>query len=323
MALCSAALNCSSVITANTALALMKTKRLLVLDLNGTILHRLTHAFEVKLFRNHPIVISNNLKPDITVHGSKIIFRPHAITFLTHVLKHFDVAVWTSSRPHNALPMVHYSFKNLLDFSSILEEANQRSVAVRQVILGPSDKGADLMKERLLEDTSGKAKLKFIWTQSECDTVVNNEDKERDTEFISNSTESSTESSRPADSSSVDNNNTTTTTASSASSSSSSSASKHASKFTKPIRKKDLSKIYTAFPVYTPLNTLIIDDTDAKLADHLGNHLCVPEFKVTDHAVDFTVDKSLLKMKKYLDRLVKEDPEDVRTFLSKYDLEDC
>ena len=261
----------------------MKSRRLLVLDLNGTILHRLTHAFETKLFRNHPIVISEKLKPDITIHGCKIVFRPHAITFLTHILKHFDVAVWTSSRPQNALPMVHHSFKNMLDFSSILEEAKQRNVSVRQVILGPSDKGAELMKEKLLKDTQGKTKLKFIWTQSECDTVA--VDKKKDQQSAND------DSSKPS--------------------------------FTKPLRKKDLDKIYSTFPACTPLNTIIIDDTDAKLIDHLENHLCLPEFNVTDHSIDFTADKILLQVKKYLDRLLKEDPEDVRTFLAKYDLEDC
>jgi len=310
----------------------MKTKRLLVLDLNGTILHRLTHAFEVKLFRNHPAVLFNNLKPDVTVHGSKIILRPHAITFLTHVLKHFDVAVWTSSRPHNALPMVHHSFKNLLDFSSILEEANQRAVTVRQVILGPSDKGAEIMKGRLLEDTLGKAKLKFIWTQSECDTVTEKKtadvngsvvdggtDIHRDTE-VHNSTVDS-----PVDNSvkSTVNSNLADTPPDNPSSSSSPSSKSRPAPFIKPIRKKDLSKIYATFPAYTPLNTLIIDDTDAKLADHLDNHLCVPEFNVTDHVVDFTLDKKLLVLKKYLDRLIKEDPEDIRSFLTKNDIEDC
>jgi len=308
----------------------MKTKRLLVLDLNGTILHRLTHAFEVKLFRNHPVVLSNNLKPDITVHGSKIILRPHAITFLTHVLKHFDVAVWTSSRPHNALPMVHHSFKNLLDFSSILEEANQRAVTVRQVILGPSDKGAEIMKGRLLEDTLGKAKLKFIWTQSECDTVtektpdVNSSAVDGSTEVHNSTVDSSEDNSAEG---SVNTNRSVTaisdTPPDNPSSSSSSSSKSRPAPFIKPIRKKDLSKIYNTFPAYTPLNTLIIDDTDAKLVDHLDNHLCVPEFNVTDHVVDFTLDKKLLVLKKYLDRLIKEDPEDVRSFLTKYDIEDC
>lgn len=261
----------------------MSTKRLLVLDLNGTILHRLTHAFEFKLFKAHPIVLATNLKTDITVHGCKIVFRPHATNLLTFLLKHFDVAVWTSSRPKNALPMVHQAFKNLLDFACILEEAQKRNVTVRQVVLGPSDKGAQAMKEQLLEQTKDKARLKFIWTQSECDTVPL-EDKKNDSDI----TEAPTKSS-----------------------------------FTKPIRKKNLTKIYETFPDrYSPSNTLIIDDTTAKLQDHVQNHLQIEEFNVTDHETDFTEDRNLLRLKKYLERLINEDPEDLRSFLFKYDLND-
>ena len=291
----------------------MTAKRLLVLDLNGTILHRLTHAFEVKLFRNHPVVISKNLKPDITVHGSKIVFRPHAITFLTHVLKHFDVAVWTSSRPHNALPMVHYSFKNLLDFASILEEAERRAVSVRQVVLGPSDKGAELMKERLLDDTRGKAKLRFIWTQSECDTVLSDSVETVSAEAVDPvSTENTTAAVVNSVVSSTD----------AVPNAATSPPKPRSTPFIKPLRKKDLSKIYATFPAYTPQTTLIIDDTSSKLADHLDNHLRVHEFNVTQHDIDFTVDKKLLQLKKYLDKLLKEDPVDVRTFLSKHNLDD-
>lgn len=295
----------------------MTSKRLLVLDLNGTIMHRLTHVLDTKLFRNHPVVIKKHLKPDITVHGSKIVFRPHAIAFLTHILKHFDVAVWTSSRPHNALPMVHYSFKNLLDFSFILDEASKRGVSVRQVVLGPSDKGAELIKDRLLEETSGKAKLKFIWTQSECDI----------------DTSANVDDASSSDSAVTDNNvicadpctttNNTNTTCPSTFTTTTASDTKSLNIFIKPIRKKNLNKIYSTFPdLYNATNTLIIDDTDAKLADHLQNHLKIEEFTVTQPDIDFTADTKLVQLKKYLDRLLKEDPKDLRTFLAKYKLED-
>lgn len=258
------------------------TKRLLVLDLNGTILHRLTHTHEAKLFRNHPVVLGKNIKPDITVNGCKIVYRPHAQAFLKHVLKHFDVAVWTSSRPQNALPMVHYSFRGLLDVAGVLEEAERREVAVRQVILGPSDAGAELMKLRLLEETKGLPKLQFIWTQEECDIV---------TVKPSESLESSVLPKKP-------------------------------SAFSKPIRKKNLSKIYKSFFDYDPTNTLIIDDTDAKIADHVDNHLKVDEFTVIDYETDFTQDGGLLRLKKFLEKLLSDDPRDVRTFLASHRLEE-
>lgn len=296
----------------------MTPKRLLVLDLNGTILHRLTHAFETRLFRNHPVVLEKKLKPDVTVNGCKIVFRPHAITFLSHILKHFDVAVWTSSRAQNALPMVHYSFKNLLDFSSILDEAVTRGLSVRQVVLGPSDKGAEFIKDQLLEVTRDKAKLKFIWTQTECDIdKIEGEAEDTKTDTIIECT-TKTE----ADDSMTETTTTTTTTPTTETKTETEDV-KRAYTFIKPIRKKNLAKIYEAFPdLYTPSNTLIIDDTDAKLADHLENHLKIDEFSVTQHEIDFTADRKLLQLKKYLDRLVKEDPQDLRTFLEKYHLED-
>jgi hypothetical protein len=193
------------------------------------------------------------------------------------------VAVWTSSRPHNALPMVHYSFKGLLDFSGILEEAERRQVTLRQVILGPSDKGAELMKQRLLEETTGLSKLQFIWTQEECDTIKTSS-------------------------------NTTTTSESSTSTSTST--------FIKPILKKNLNKIYKSFFHYDPINTLIIDDTDAKLADNSANHLKVDEFNVLQAERDFLKDTGLLKLMKFLEKLVLDDPKDVRIFLASHTLED-
>lgn len=252
-------------------------KRLLVLDLNGTILHRLTHVPETKLFKNHPVVLEKGIKPDVTVHGAKIIYRPHSKMFLNHILKHFSVAVWTSSRPQNALSMVHYSFKGLLDFSAILEEAQKREIKVRQVILGPSDKEAEIKKELLIEETKGLPKLEFIWTQDECDVV----DLSCDDVTIIKPTS-----------------------------------------FIKPIRKKNLHKIYKSFFEYDPTNTLIVDDTDAKLVDHVSNHLKIEEFNVIDEETDFTQDTGLLRLKKYLDKLVFDDPKDVRTFLANHRLEE-
>ena len=275
------------------------TRRLLVLDLNGTILHRLTHSFESKLFRQHPVVISKSLKPDITVNGSKIVFRPHAAVFLAHVLKHFDVAVWTSSRAQNAIPMVHHSFKPLLDFANVLDEAARYNLSVRQVILGPSEKGAQLMKDRLLEETRNRARLKFIWTQSECDICPSDNVVKLKTDLSATNTNQQKINSPE------------------------SSTLHTGTYFIKPLRKKDLSKIYSTFPsTYTPLNTLIIDDTNEKLIDHLKNHLRIQEFDVIDHDTDYTQDRHLLKLKKYLEFLVKEDPQDIRSFLAKYSLDD-
>ena len=142
----------------------------------------------------------------------------------------------------------------------------------------------------------------FIWTQAECDTIKSEADENETVTPVvvaaDDTASSSTTSSIPTANPST----------------------KYV--YSKPIRKKDLSKIYAKFPNYTVNNTLIIDDTDAKLADHSDNHLCVEEFNVTDHEIDFTRDSKLLQLKKYLDKLVIENPEDVRIFLAKNRVED-
>lgn len=244
----------------------MTGRRLIILDLNGTILNRLTHENEFKLFRRHPIVMKRDLSTDITIHGSKIMFRPHRLGLLEHLLQHFDVAVWTSSRPKNAFAMVHYSFGPLLDFKPLRLESKRYGLSARQVLLGQSDQKAKEREAELMNETKNLHRLAFIWTQEECDTIEN----ER----------------------------------------------LEGGKYIKPLRKKDLTKVWTAFPQYSPQNTIIVDDTREKLAEHNENHLVIPEFNITNHDVDFTADDHLLHLKSYFEALLQVDPQDVRIFLA-------
>lgn len=244
----------------------MTGRRLIILDLNGTILNRLTHEHEFKVFRKHPIVTKRALTSDITIHGSKIMFRPHRLGFLKHLLQNFDVAVWTSSRPKNAFAMVYYSFESLLDFETLRAESKRYGLTSRQVLLGQSELKAKEKEAELIQETRNRHRLAFIWTQEECDTI---------------------EQERP-----------------------------EGAKYVKPLRKKDLTKVWTAFPQYSPQNTIIVDDTREKLAEHNDNHLVIPEFDVTDHEVDFTTDDHLLHLKAYFETLLQADPHDVRDFLA-------
>ena len=244
---------------------MVECRRLVILDLNGTILNRLTHEREMKAFRTHPVVMKQTLTSHVTVHGSKVILRPYALTFLEGLLKNFDVAVWTSSRPKNAFAMVHYTFSPLLDFNCLWKQARAYGLNCRDVLLGSSDRQAQQLQQQLLHSTSGRHNLKFVWTQEECDTIQFPQQK--------------------------------------------------GASFVKPLRKKNLNKVWQAFPEYNALNTIIVDDTQAKLADHNENHLSIPEFSVIDHEVDFTQDEQLLTLGKYFDELLQSDPSDVRTFL--------
>ena len=140
------------------------TKRLLVLDLNRTILHRLTHVPEMKAFRTHPIVLenkSNQMSPWI---------EPRSFTGRTpsHSLNtSWNTLMWPFGLlPNPVTPSQWFITPSSASrFSSVLEEAQKRQITVRQVLLGPSDKGAESLKERLLEETRGRPKLQFIWTQ--------------------------------------------------------------------------------------------------------------------------------------------------------------
>lgn len=235
------------------------------MDLNGTILNRLTHEREMKAFRSHPIVLKKKLSSHVTVHGSKIIFRPHALTFLEGLLQSFDVAVWTSSRPKNAFPMVHHAFQPLLDYGSLWSQANAYNLTCRDVLLGPSDRQAQNLHQDLLASTAGRHRLKFVWTQEECDTISFPQTKGK--------------------------------------------------AFVKPLRKKNLNKVWHAFPEYNALNTIIVDDTQAKLAEHNENHLVIPEFSAIDPAIDFTADEHLLQLIDYFQGMLEANPADVRVYL--------
>lgn len=251
----------------------MKDRRLLILDLNGTILHRLTRETEFKAFRTHPAVLQAGLKTDMTVNGAKIVIRPHAKHLLGHVLEHFDVAVWTSAQPRNAYPMTFYAFSPLLDVDPIMSLGQHYALTPRDILLGSSERQAESLRDRLLEETKGRARLRFLWTQHECDTE--SPKKETPTTL-----------------------------------------------FVKPLRKKNLHKVWSAFPRYSSRNTIIIDDTLAKLEAHAENHLQIPEFSVLQHDTDFTLDDHLLTLKAFLDRLIAEDPADVREFLARHQLDD-
>ena len=84
---------------------------LIVLDLNGTLLHRLTKSADKKAAALHP----SYRKPDAVVKKCPIYLRPHLQSFLGRILSFADVAVWTSAKRENAFPMVRAAFHSHLD----------------------------------------------------------------------------------------------------------------------------------------------------------------------------------------------------------------
>lgn len=121
-------------------------RRLVVLDLNGTLLHRLMKAHEVSAAKAHPSFSA----VDTVVNGNPIVFRPHLASFLRSILARADVAVWTSALPKNAVPMVARVFDGLLDWAH---------PSLDTLLLPPGLK------------PSGTHRLGFLWTQHECATL--------------------------------------------------------------------------------------------------------------------------------------------------------
>ncbi len=85
----------------------------------------------------------------------------------------------------------------------------------------------------------------------------------------------------------------------------------------KPHFRKDLARIWKEMPAWDAQNTLIIDDSPAKIA-HERNHVVLAPFDITDHKVDFGLDTELDSLAVRLGRIVREFEEcsDVRAALS-------
>lgn len=128
---------------------------LFVLDLNGTLLHRLTKGWE----RSRAILHPKSRAEDCVVNGNPIHFRPGHRRFLETLFSLGEVAVWTSAMPKNAVPMVLRTFCGLLDVEhlkgldpKIRNEIQKHRAAVEQISCGPH-------------------MLRFLWTQDECQVI--------------------------------------------------------------------------------------------------------------------------------------------------------
>ena len=85
------------------AIKVQRIPLLVVLDVNGTLLDRLTKTDEKKRARENPSCPSS---PDYVVNTNRIYLRPYVDPFLDCLCAHFHVAFWTSATLKNARPMV-------------------------------------------------------------------------------------------------------------------------------------------------------------------------------------------------------------------------
>ena len=75
-------------------------KKLLVLDVNGLLLHRV----------RGPVPATVQHKPDAKLRRVKLFARPHMRAFVQWCLYHFHVAIWSSATRENAELLSHFVF---------------------------------------------------------------------------------------------------------------------------------------------------------------------------------------------------------------------
>ena len=82
-------------------------KYLIILDLNGTLLHRLTKPAEQQMAKSHPKYVPAEHK--LSTNKQPVYLRPHLDHFLKTLKtnKRLEVAVWTSAMEHNAQAMIN------------------------------------------------------------------------------------------------------------------------------------------------------------------------------------------------------------------------
>lgn len=83
---------------------------LFVLDLNGTLMERLTRSTEKQAFKLNPH--HDGSKTSVTVNGTPMIIRPHLDRFLDCLYEYGEVAVWTSMTDRNATAICKILFAN-------------------------------------------------------------------------------------------------------------------------------------------------------------------------------------------------------------------
>ncbi|KAJ3226244.1 hypothetical protein HDU81_007419 [Chytriomyces hyalinus] len=81
---------------------------LVVLDLNGTLIDRLSKGPERKLAYANPLCPRD---ADLTLNQNRVFLRPYLDVFLKYLLENFHVAAWTSATPKNAHPLTEFIFE--------------------------------------------------------------------------------------------------------------------------------------------------------------------------------------------------------------------
>jgi hypothetical protein len=108
-----------------------KLKRLIILDLNGLLIHR---VYKDDYFKNKRLFeeqsnLGNIARPDRKGNFA-VWFRPNVKQFLSWLMEHFHVAIWSSVLQHNISPIVEALLPNEHERSRLLFWWNQEHCLV-------------------------------------------------------------------------------------------------------------------------------------------------------------------------------------------------
>ncbi len=253
----------------------VKRSLLFILDLNGTLLHRLLKDSTREAARRHP----RARQSCCAVNGNAIHFRPGHAHLLGSLLAHGNVAVWTSAAAKNAVPMVMHTFKGSLDIRSLatmpppipMYYANHQAILASSRLERPPCQAAGA--------SESEGGLAFIWCKDRCDVKETGLAIDHILQPATGHSLQSPTDPPPTPKPSKGH-------------------------YDSPKAEiKNLAKVWLEFPRFSPRTTIMIDDSREKLHAHLDNLIAVPEFLVTDPAVDFTADRALYRLAAYIEQM--------------------
>lgn len=154
------------------ATGVMSRRPLFVLDLNGTLLERLTSSTAKQAYRSN-IHYNEAEKYDTTINGNPMVLRPHLSTFLACLNSKGQIAVWTSMKKKNADAVCDFIFASLLPATprfvwnqSECSFDNRKSGYKREGCKKPLDKiwkefpdEYDAMNTIMIDDSASKLEL--------------------------------------------------------------------------------------------------------------------------------------------------------------------
>lgn len=133
---------------------------LIIFDLNGTLLSRLTHKPEILAARANPFCPT----PDFAVPNGHVYVRPNFYPFVQELflLKNVKVAVWTSAQPKNSHLLTKRLFKGKVQKLRFVLHRIHCEQAPKGIKVATAIKNLNLIFKSLELSEGG------LWTEVRC-----------------------------------------------------------------------------------------------------------------------------------------------------------